>query len=264
MSRYVHGLALGLLVFEGALSTLCLAAAPSKTQQVLDQSAEQQTYTFLLFYRDDNQATRTMAQSLQTGLSQYANQATVCYVSVTDPAEQAIVKRFGLSRAPLPFALAVAPNGAVTALLSQKASSAQIASAFVTTSMAECMKAMQDRKLVFVCVQHGNSSVPDAVAEFQADPEFKERMHLISVRSDDQDEAPFLKQISIDPESLKGTTVVFLAPPAVLVGKFSSSATKAEMAAALHAAGKCCDDPNCKHNRQHAPQATKAPSTKRN
>lgn len=264
MNRHVLGLALGLLALEGVLSTMCFAAAPSNAQQVLDQSAEQQKYTFLLFYREDNQATRTMAQSLQTGLAQYADEATVCYVSVTDPAEQATVKRFGLSRAPLPFALAVAPNGAVTALLSQKASSAQIASAFVTAGMADCMKAMQNRKLVFVCVRNGDDEIPNGVAEFQSDPEFKDRVHVISVRSDDRDEAPFLQQISLEPESLKESTVVFLAPPAVLVGKFNATATKAEMAAALHAAGKCCDDPNCKHNRQRSPQATKAPSTKRN
>ena len=66
--------------------------------------------------------------------------------------------------------------------------------------------------------------------------------------------------MEIEPGSLKGSTLVFLAPPAVLVGKFASTATKAEMTAALHAAGKCCDDPNCKHG--HGPQAA-APKAKR-
>jgi hypothetical protein len=239
-----------------------MAAEPLKAQQTLDQSAEQQKYTFLLFYREDNQATRSMAQALRAGLAQRSGEASMCYVSVADPAEQAIVKRFGVARAPLPFTLAVAPNGAVTAIVSQKITDAQIASAFVTAGMAECMKAMQDRKLVLVCVQtSARSQTPAAVVEFQNDPEFKDRLKAISVQSSDRAEAPFLKQMEIEPATLKGPTVVFLAPPAVLVGKFTTSSTKAEMVAALHAAGKCCEDPNCKHN--HGPQATKAPSAKR-
>ena len=124
------------------------------------------------------------------------------------------------------------------------------------------MKAMQDRKLVLVCVHtSARSQTPAAVVEFQGDPEFKDRLKVISIQANDTAEAPFLKQMEIEPTSLKGSAVVFLAPPAVLVGKFTSSTTKAEMAAALHAAGKCCDDPNCKHG--HGPQATKAPSAKR-
>ena len=262
MSRSRNTAALAFLAIQGLISTFSLAAEPLKAQQALDESAEQQKYTFLLFHRADNQATRAMAQALQAGLAQRSDDARICYVSVSDPAEQAIVKRFGVARAPLPFTLAVAPNGAVTALISQKNTDAQIASAFVTAGMAECMKAMQDRKLVLVCVQTiERSQTPAAVVEFQNDPEFKDRLKVISIQSSDRAEAPFLKQMEIEPASLKQTAVVFLAPPAVLVGKFTTSATKAEMAAALHAAGKCCEDPNCKHN--HGPQASKAPSAKR-
>jgi hypothetical protein len=36
-----------------------------------------------------------------------------------------------------------------------------------------------------------------------------------------------------------------------MVGKFPATATKAQLASELHAAGKCCDDPNCKHNHKH-------------
>ncbi len=245
-----------------AIHTHAANPASGQAQQALDQSAEDQKYTFLLFYKADDQATRAMAQALRTSIAQRSDQATVCYVAVTDPAEQAIVKRFGVARAPLPFTLAVAPNGAVTGLISKKITDSQIAAAFVTAGMADCMKAMQDRKMVLVCVHtSARSQTPAAVLDFQSDPEFKDRLSVISIQSNDTSEAPFLKQMEIVPASLKGSTVVFLAPPAVLVGKFAASATKAEMAAALHEAGKCCDDPNCKHG--HSPQATKAPSAKR-
>jgi hypothetical protein len=247
-------IALAVLIAQGFLSAAGVAAEPSQTQQILDDNAAEQKYTFLLFYREDNQATRSMAASLKAGLAAHSTQATACFVSVADPAEQTIVKRFGVARAPLPFTLAVAPNGAITALISQKINDAQIASAFVTPGMSACMKAMQERKLVLVCVHATQQNqTPAAVRGFQADPDFKDRLSVISIQAQDKSEAPFLKQMELEPTALKGTTLVFLAPPAVLVGKFASTATKAEMTAALHAAGKCCDDPNCKHG--HTPQA---------
>ncbi len=262
MHRSLLATALFIGGFAASIS-LGAEASANQAQQVLDQSAEQQKYTFLLFYKEDNQATRTMAQTLKTGVAKRADRASVCFVSVADPAEQAVVKRFGVARAPLPFALAIAPNGAITGLYSQKLSEANLDGAFVTPAMAECMKSMQDKKLVLVCVHSTvRSATPPAVKDFQADPEFKDRVAVISVQANDASEAQFLKQMEIVPAQTKGSTIVFLAPPAVLVGKFGSTATKAEMAAALHKAGQCCDDPNCKH--AHGPQATKNSNAKRN
>ena len=85
---------------------------------------------------------------------------------------------------------------------------------------------------------------------------------MISVQANDPTEAQFLKQMEVVPAKTNGSTIVFMAPPAVLVGKFTSTVTKAEMAAALHKAGKCCEDPNCKHG--HGPQATKNSNATRN
>lgn len=259
MRRFLTALILALLPLGGIHSAS--AQQTGGAQAVLQQCSAQQKYAFLLFYRDDNAVTRSMAQSVQASLSGHADRATVAHVSVTNPAEQAIIQQFGVARAPLPLVLAVAPNGAITAMASQKISPQQVAAAFVTPRAADCMKAMQDRKLVMVCVSSSaRTATPAVVGEFQADPEFKDRIRVISVQANDPAEAQFLQQIEIDPAAMKGSEIVFLAPPAVLVGKFTSTATKAELVAALNEAGKCCDDPNCKHK---GPQATKTPSNTR-
>jgi hypothetical protein len=39
-----------------------------------------------------------------------------------------------------------------------------------------------------------------------------------------------------------------MAPPGVMVGMFPATASLGELAAALAAASKCCEDPNCKHH----------------
>lgn len=244
-------------------------------RQVLTSASLDQKYTFIVFRRDNGPATQAMTQVAKRGVDSRAERATIAYVDVADPREKATVDRFGVSRAPLPLTVAVAPNGAITGMFAKKVTDEQIEKAFVTPVMARCMKAMQQGKLVLVCVETGRQSpVPAGVQDFQQDPQFKARTEVVSLRSDDPAESDFLAQLKIDPSTTTQPTVAFLAPPAVLVGKFNASVTKDEMAAALHAAGKCCDDPNCKHNHPGKPgkqpatgssrQATQSPAARRN
>lgn len=243
------------------------AAAPSKSQQVLDQSAADRKYAFILFYKEDSNATRAMAQTIKKGVGTRQEQTNVTYVQVTDPQESAIVKRFGVQRAAMPMAMAIAPNGAITAIFPPNATTDQIDNAFVTPTMMRVMKALQEGRLVFVCVQGSDeTTAPPAIAEFQTDSHFQNRIATVSFEAADPDEGKLLKQMQLDSRA-KTTKTVLLAPPGVLVGKFDSTTTKDEIAAAIAKAGKCCEDPNCKHNQGtngRAPQTgTTSPRTRR-
>lgn len=232
----------------------------SKAQQVLDRAAQDQKFTFILFYKEADAATKSVAQIIRDGVAKRKDQATWTSVRVTDTAEQAIVERFDVSRTPMPLTMAVAPNGAITGIFSERMEDSHMAAAFVTPTMMRCMKSMQSGKLVLVCVQPAaKSAIPTAVKEFQADPEFKQRVVVVSMQSRDPAEAQFFDQMQVDPSLLDAPLTVFLAPPGVMVGKFESGATREDLAAALHRAGKCCDDPNCKHNHDPA-AAPPAPS----
>ena len=70
---------------------------------------------------------------------------------------------------------------------------------------------------------------------------------------DDPAEARFYRQMNLNPEQVDGPYAVLIAPPGVLVGHFDRQASAEQIAAAIHKAGKCCDDENCKHN--HGRQA---------
>ncbi|REK17435.1 MAG: hypothetical protein DWQ37_06500 [Planctomycetota bacterium] len=234
-------------LLAAAPSAFGQSSAGSDAQQTLARASAENKYTFLLFYRTNNGPTQAMAQTLKSGLAGRA--ATAVYVNANSPAEQPLLQRYGVARAPMPLVVAVAPNGAVTGLFASKVSQQQIAGAFVTPTMEKCMKSMQQGRLVMVCVKTSpGADVPQGVRDFRADPHFAKRTEVLSLVADDPTEADFLDQLKIDSRTLRGTTTAFLAPPAVLVGKFGENATKDEMAAALSAAGKCCDDPNCKHN----------------
>ena len=113
------------------------------------------------------------------------------------------------------------------------------------------MKSLQQGKLVLVCVnQAPPAAYSQAVQDFQADPQFKDRIAVVSMQASDPNEAPFVTEMQLTAAEANNSTTVFLAPPGVLVGKYDVNATQAHMAAALHKAGQCCDDPKCKHSKK--------------
>jgi hypothetical protein len=227
-----------------------MRAGESRAQQALEQNAEQGLFTVLVFYKANDNATKAMANAVEKGLGPRSEDATLDFVQISSPDEKPLVEKFAVSRAPMPLTLVVAPNGAVTGVFRKAPSSADIAAAFVTPTMTRCMKALQSGKIVLICVQSTRrAATPAAVTELQADPQFQDRIAAVQLDTQDSAEADFLAQLEIDAENSAGIATVMLAPPGVLVGKYPSSATGEEIAAALHEAGKCCDDENCKHNK---------------
>lgn len=219
-------------------------------QTVLEQASSQGRYTFLIFYRENNEASRAMADTVNAGMKNRPGVASAALVQITNPQYKPLVDRFGVSRAPMPLTVALAPNGAMTGIYASKVTEAQLAGAFVTKSMAECMKAMQAGKIVMLCVQpSATSPVPQAVSDLQADAQFRDRVAVVPVLASDLDEAELLRELKVDTNQPSVAVTVVMAPPGVMVGNFASSATKDDITVALHKAGKCCDDPNCKHGK---------------
>lgn len=237
---------------------------PSKAQAALGRASEDGKFAFIVFYKEDTPTVRAMAEVVKAGVQKRDDKSAAVFVQVTNPAERALVERFEVSRTPMPLTLAVAPNGAVTGVFSKEISDEKIDEAIVTPTMTRCMKSLQENRLVFVCVQTSEKAVvPAAVKEMQTDPQFKDRVTLVSMQLRDPEESRFLSQMQINPEKTPAVTAVLLAPPGVLIGKFDGTATAAQVAAALHKAGKCCDDPNCKHGHAPARQANQPATSRR-
>jgi len=223
----------------------------SKAERALSAAASAQKFTFVMFWRENNAGTKEFAGKVRSAIEARAEKATWTTVNIAEPSERAIVQRFNVSRAPMPMALVIAPNGAITGVFSQQIVEEKIETAFVTPCMMQCMKSLQEGKLVLVTLQSGQPrALPGGAQQFQADEMFRNRTVAVALNVEDPAEERFLRDMQLDAAGVKTTSVALLAPPGVLVGKFPSNVTKEELAAKLHAAGKCCDDANCKHGQQ--------------
>src|SRR3954468_6462588 len=110
-------------------------------------------FTFMLFWKEDNAATRAVAQSVKDAVAKRADRAQWTDYQVTDPKNAALVEKYKLSRTPMPLVLCVAPNGAVTGGFPQAITDENADQALVTPTMTNVMKNLQDGKIVVVHVQ---------------------------------------------------------------------------------------------------------------
>jgi hypothetical protein len=208
-------------------------------------------FTFILFWKEDNAATQGMTAALKTAVAKRSQRAEWTSVNIRDEASRAVVERYKVERAPMPLVICIAANGAITGAMARQISDDAIEHALVTPAMTQATKALQDKKIVVVHVQQDAlQPLPAGAADFLADPAFQERTTTVNVLLGDPAESRFVSEMKIKAVDVADSMVVLLAPPGVLVGKFPADATAAQIAAALHAAGKCCDDPNCKHNQK--------------
>jgi hypothetical protein len=243
-------LGFGTLVVIECLAQYEVANRPTESR-ALALGKRQPRFTFIVFSKQQDAKTQQFSEAFQAAAEKLSDRASFSAVDIRDQANQQTVTHYGVGRAPMPLAICVADNGAVTGVFMRNPNEQAIERALVTTAMTEATKALQDKKIVVVHVkQSPEISLPAGAAEFVADPDFAERTIVLDVVLDDPAEARFVKDMEIKPGDVSGSTVVIMAPPAALVGKFAASATRDDIATKLHAAGKCCNDPNCKHNQK--------------
>jgi len=218
------------------------SAAKSPSLPVIDRAAEAGKYAFIFFWSDDTEPTESMRKVFRSAVAKMADRAVPVEVNTGDPSEQAVVRRFAVSRAPMPLVLAVAPNGAITGGFPQTFEEAQLLGAFASPCEEKSLKALQDRRVVLVCVQNESTELNEAalkgVQDFKADPNFGPSTDIVMLDPADPSESEFLKALQVAPQT-KAAITVCLIPPGNAVATFTGGTRKETIVAALGSSGGC-------------------------
>ena len=236
---------LAVLIPAVTLSSV-LASSPQSARQL---AAAKGKTLFVLLRRGNDQTVVALRQAMQNSPVVQQRQPLLAEVNVDDPAEKQWVDDFDLLRMPLPTIMAFAPNGAITGTFALKVSEAQLTSAFVGPKMADTLLALQQRKLVLLCVQPANGGmIPQGVREFATDPNYQAATRVINVAASDPAEQGLVAQIQATPVPV--TVTALLAPPGVLLGKFQADVTPDQLVEALKKAqsGVCGPNGKCGPN----------------
>ena len=216
--------------------------------EALQQAAKAEKYLFVFFKKADDEDTVALQALFQQTMTDLSDRANGVVVNIKDETQEEIVEEYGVDRAPMPLVLAVAPNGAITGGFPTKFEKQQLVDAIATPSTQKCMKALQERKLVFLCVQNDDTKLNEAalngVRAFRDDDRFAAATEIVMVDPADSAEQRFLKDLQVSADTEQAVTV-FLLPPGMPVAKYEGATTKDELIETLSKASSSCGPGGC-------------------
>lgn len=215
----------------------------------LQQAADAKKHLFVFVREKDDEQMREGRKTFDAAVARHGDAVQWIAIDRSTPAESGFVEKYGLKAAPMPLVLAFAPNGAIVGgFVGPRLTEEQLLSALASPVMQTCLKALQDRKLVFLCAQNGTTKANDTamkgVNEFKSDARFAQFTEIVKVDPSDTAEKKFLTQLQVDPKADQAATI-FLAPPGSIIGKFSGATDKNKLIAMLQAASSGCGAGGC-------------------
>jgi len=226
------------------------ARAVDNGMSALRRAADGKQYLFAFVYEQEDEETRAARKQFEAAVAKVTPAAKSVRVDRSLPEEKEMVEKFGLQTAPVPIVLAIAPNGAVTgSIKAGELSEERLQAAVSSPGLQAILKAVQEGRLVLVCLQNAQTKDNDAamtgVKEIKADEQFSDWTEVIKVDPRDPKEARLMAQLKVEPATKKAATVV-VAPPGVMVTRMDGATTKKSLKAALQKAAEgCSGSPGC-------------------
>lgn len=236
---------LKVMIFFGLLS-LCSLKLFADDSSI---ASSENKHLFIFFYKEQNDKTISLQNIFDQTMLKLGDQVKSIKVKVNDPSEKPLVDRFKMKRSPMPFVIVLAPNGAITGGF-PSFTEEQLSESLTSPGAANCLKALQERKLVLLCMQNSQTAQNDAARkganDFKADPQYAKATEIVTIDPSDQNEVKFLNQLNIDVHSTQAVTVL-LSPPAEVIGVYQGALTKTQLVSDLQKAtsGCCCPGGCC-------------------
>jgi len=230
------------IVYQGALAQTNQTSAVSEGMEAIDAASIADKHIFIFFWKADDDQYKKMFPIFKSAMKNIGEAAHSISVDITTPEEAPLVKEYGLSRMPMPLVLALAPNGAVSGCYPLNFDEKSLRQGITSSGLATCLKALQDRKLVLLCVQDESmpaaKSVISAAKGFKANPQYGAATVVININPTDESEQKLLGSLKIDPKTTKVVTVL-LAPPGRSVARFEGPVTTEQIVAKIKASSTC-------------------------
>lgn len=235
------------MIFLGMLS-LCTLSASGDSSMAIQNAANQGKHLFIFFYKDQGEKTLRLQNIFEQTLQKMGEHATSIKVNADDPSEKTLIERFELKRSPMPFTIVLAPNGAIVGGFSSFIEQ-QLTDSISSPGAASCLKALQERKLVLLCLQNSqtlnNEAALKGVNDFKLDPRFANATEIVIIDPSDGKEQKFLNQIVNNTRSPQALTVL-ISPPAEVIGTYQGAITKTQLVSDLEkATSGCCGSNGC-------------------
>ncbi|MFH1336427.1 MAG: thioredoxin family protein [Candidatus Zixiibacteriota bacterium] len=183
---------------------------PSIASQRLSQAMTNGKYVYLFFYEPDNADCQTMAKNLDAFARRNKKDVEIIKVDRKDPNNSDIVNTLKTQTAPIPLTLLFDPSSAIVAAFTKVVTPDELLQAFPSTKKAETLKYMQQGKGVILCFSNKKMSSRGDVQSCcsQAENQLAGKAEYISVDLSDPNEAAFIRELKVDPNTSVPVTFV--------------------------------------------------------
>lgn len=232
-------------------------ANPSVASQRFSQALTDGKYAYLFFYEPGNTNCETMEKNLDSFARKTKKNVEIIKVDRKDPKNSDIVGRLRTQTAPIPLTLLFEPNSAIAGAFTKVVSENQLAEAFPSPKKAETLKYVRQGKGVILCFSNKQMPSRGGVQACcsQAEGKLAGKAEYLSVDLSDPEEAGFIKELKIDPNTLEPVTFV-INPQGQMTGKYEGevqvtnlvqAATKVVQSGCCPpSSGKTCPPPKAK------------------
>lgn len=231
-----------LLILVSATAVFAAASSSTSAEAVIRAAAKQNRYVFVTFYKRGDTASTKMLADVKKIQAKLSKRASFTTADVGDSSHQALIKRYGVDRSPVPILLVLAPNGAATAGFPNAIKKTDFSSVFVSKGKAGVLKALQDQKLAVLCLQNSktkhNKQSLAAAKGLMKDPQFEGLVQIVQIDPKSSAESTFLRGLKVNTNS-KEAQIVVLASAGSVLGKFAGASTTDGIVAAVNKALGC-------------------------
>jgi len=239
----VPALIWGCILFSG--SGLCKEVSASDQPVAPAVTQETGLYSVLILHRNDGQ------EALESGAKEALAARTdvvVRSVLVSSPSIAPTLKqlKMDVETLPTPLMMVISSSNVVTGIFTRMPKNEKLKESLLPEQPLAVRKALADGKSVLIKAQSkttlGNAETDKAISDYLGDASISNKVVVLQVELDKSENAPFLKQLRIDPPNEKQSVLICLAPPLKIVNKaFRGAATKANIVTTASAAcGTSC------------------------
>lgn len=197
-------------------------------ERVIAESAIENKYLFLYFYKRGSRDSKKMSRVIEKAKKKWSAKANFVNIDVNDKTEKNIIDLYRVKKVSL--TLVIAPNGAITSGFSGVVDLESLEKSFISPKMAEIIKAIQERKTIFLCLLNEKTKYSKEVLKTAqaAKDMLRGIAELVQVDPSDKQEKYLLSQLRVEPDIDSATTVV-IAPTGIVADKFTGKITKRDL-----------------------------------
>ncbi len=241
-------ISLKILFFLGMLSFVQITFAQNESAgfAAIQKAANENKHLFIFFYKDKDEKTLQLQNILNQILSK-TNEAMTLSIDLNAPTEKHIIEKYKLKRSRVPTVVVIAPNGAVTGKFKSFTQN-DLMKSILSSGAVKCLKALQEKKLVFLCLQNEktshNSAALKGINDFKNDPKFAKATEIVMINPSNTNEHEFLKQFDLNTNTSKSITLLIY-PPGHVIGKYEGAVTKEQFISSIKKTTAGCPDGKC-------------------